>query len=88
MTETIEQLEQQQEPAQQTRLRPPFVCPWRSSGCTRVTRTTALSHRRHIARHEKQEMRRRIHGTASTRIHARGAKKLLARLGAAKSPNE
>jgi hypothetical protein len=66
--------------AKHTKLQPPFICPWRSSGCTHVTRTTALSHRRHIARHEKQEMRQRINGTASEKIHACGAKKLLGRL--------
>lgn len=68
-----------------SKLQPPFVCPWRSSGCTHVTRTTALSHRRHIARHEKQEMRERINGTASTEVHASGAKTLLGHLDREKS---
>ncbi|HKF51764.1 MAG TPA: hypothetical protein VKB26_05590 [Candidatus Acidoferrales bacterium] len=81
MTHAIEQ----REPAKQGRLKPPFVCPWQSSGCTHVTRTSAVAHRRHIARHEKQEMRQRIYGTASTKVHVGGAKKLLARLQATRS---
>lgn len=87
MTDAPEQQEQQESP-KPGRLKPPFLCPWSSEGCTHVTRTTAVSHRRHIARHEKQEMRQRIYGTASATIHASGAKKLLAHLDKTRSPCE
>lgn len=80
--------QERQKSPKQGRLRPPFLCPWSSDGCTHVTRTTAVSHRRHIARHEKQEMRQRIYGTASATIHAGGAQKLLALLDKTRSPRE
>ena len=49
MTDAIEQ----RGPSAQGRLQPPFVCPWNSDGCTHVTRTTAVAHRRHTSRATK-----------------------------------
>lgn len=43
--------------------RPPFKCPWASEGCEHVTVTNARDHHKHVAQHEREELKTRTRPT-------------------------
>jgi len=45
-------------------LKPPFICPWKTEGCTHVTLTSREDHKKHIAQHEEQLRRGRVESEA------------------------